>query len=289
VTGKLPAEQQGCCATGCCSFNAVGPWASGEIIAGLVILCAQLFLFDRMQMVAVEVTGLVQTFNELVTSDQSFVRQMAESIPPAVITALDENVEQISNLPLAVIIPGLLSAVLLLIGGSCSLLPANKGSYCWSKLFMILADLFLLLSFVFYMIFAVIAVVLTFRPEVDVARGMCISVPATTTQLVVDNRAALNQLRDAGQDVSEIETQLNEIEELVSLVNSGCVHFDGFIEETFRVFLPAAICLIAVMYSLFVNRTLCCAAGCCKSPPKEPYQADQDGAELGKIQTEIRP
>ena len=38
ATGPLPESEQGCCKTGCCSFNAVGPWATGELLHGITIL-----------------------------------------------------------------------------------------------------------------------------------------------------------------------------------------------------------------------------------------------------------
>jgi len=282
-TAKLPAEPKGCCANGCCSFNAVGPWATGEFLAAAFILGFMFMLYSNMDAVIYHVTGLVTTFNALVLSPMPQVQSFVAGIPPDVITVLRDNVAQIKLLNIAVVVPGVLAGLFLLLAAICPLMPMHKGSYCFTKCYILLAKLFLLVAIVFYIIMAAVGSFLAWAPtsvptaygtvnvqaNINMMRGACVTVPAEANQMITDNSAALSQLEAAGQDVADFRATLNEMEAFIGLVDSACTHMEGFMVSIFDIFLPSILCVIAIVYSFFVNQTLCCAAGCCKAPPTE--------------------
>jgi len=289
ATGEIDPGGCACCKTGCCSFNAVGPWATGELIVAATLIGFVGFLFVTMTGLTDEIVGVVVTFNSLAASEHEAIRSLLANIPRDVVVTLRDNVEQFRLLPFSVIGPGLVAAALLLLASLCSSLNANRGSYCWSKCMMLSAKVFLLLSLVFYAIFASFAVALTYAPpgvavQINTVRGICVTVPASMLQLVADNTAAIEQLRTSGQNVTELATTLAEVQQLVVQVDTGCDHLDGVFDETFVVFLPSMLCVLAIAAALFVNQALCCAAGCCDAPPQAP--ADKAKPDFNSIQFE---
>ena len=129
ATGPLPESEQGCCKTGCCSFNAVGPWATGELLHGIIVLVCACFLYERMELLTSNLVGLVTVFNTLMSSTYPALVEYTRQLDQDVVRVLRENAEQFAQLPSAVIAPGVLAAFFLMLAGMCPLVPANKGSY----------------------------------------------------------------------------------------------------------------------------------------------------------------
>ena len=295
-TAAAPEGGHGCCSTGCCSFNAVMPWAFGELLATALLLAMVVFLYRSMEGLTNEITGLVTTFNELVASNVDAVRSMSAQLPPEVIDALRDNVNQLRNLPFAVIFPGLMSCIFLLLGTLCPPLPMNKGSYLASKCMFFFATVFLLLSLIFYLIFVSVAVALTYPPpvlleQINLIRGICLTVPAELNQMITDNTGAIDQLEAGGQDVSTYRADLAELDVIVVTVTGGCGHLRNFLLEIMHLYLPAMLCVIAIIFAFVVNQTLCCATGCCKSKPGAPAgkvppkMAGIDGSQMTDLST----
>ena len=93
---------------------------------------------------------------------------------------------------------------------------------------------------------------------------------STIASLAVDNTGAIDQLAAAGQNVTAFRNQMTELEGVVVLVNGGCRHLRGFFDEMMRLYLPAILCVVAIVFAFVVNQTLCCATGCCcRGPPTE--------------------
>merc|ERR1719198_1242200 len=130
-------------------------------------------------------------------------------------------------------------------------------------------------AFADYVIWASFAAFLTYAPPsvqdtINEMRASCVTIPATATQMLQDNTDALNQLAAAGQDVSELQETVDELNVMIVNVNAGCENMEKFFLETFRVYLPAMLATIACVYAYFSNNQLCCVTGCCcKGPPTE--------------------
>jgi len=174
---------------------------------------------------------------------------------------------------IAVMVPGALCIVLLLLATLCPLLPQHKGSYCWSKCCIMLANLFLLISLIFYIIFAAVALVLENAPpvvqtQIASVTALCDTMPPTIMQLVADAQAVIALLKSAGQSTSAFDAVMNDLSTIIKLVDTGCGHVNQLFVDVYAVFLPGLTCVVAIIFAMFVNNTLCCAEGCCKSPTK---------------------
>ena len=310
-TANLPADTEpGCCSTGCCSFNAVGPWACGEFVAAVMLLVFMGWLYGAMDdVVNGEVMPVIDAFNgffdpTLMMERSAMVNDLYDNIRGDATEFLREHAELLRGFPAATIVPGLLAGIFLLLGALCPLAPVHKGSYCVTKLFIVLAKLTLIVACVFYVAFAAIAALISYPPpqlehELNFARGACIMVPAMANQLITDNRAALATLQSAGQDTSEYDALIIDIDQIISHLDEACGHFEGFITESFDCYLPCMLAVFVIFYALMVNQTLCCAAGCCKGPPVEAPKGKAPPptmsgvtaggeAEMGQVQVTIK-
>jgi len=204
-------------------------------------------------------------------------------IPNSIVSVLQQQISLLQLLPVAVVVPGVLAALCLLLGGLCAASPFRKGTYCCSKLVMFLATLFLLLCFVFYIIFIAIGLALTFAPPViqqpiNMIQGMCVTVPAQLNQVVGDSMATIDRLGSAGGDLTSVRDQLTNLSTMVGAIDSACDNINAIFAGIFGVFLPGLVCVVAIVFAMWVNEMLCCAAGCFKGPPK--VGAEQ---EAGKV------
>jgi len=273
----LSVPPAGCCSTGCCSFFAVKSWASATLISIVVFAATLGFLFTRVDGLQETTVGMIDVVLDLRNSPYDAVRDLYASIPADALDQLEDNKDQAQHLKFAVLGPGILAIVFLFLAGTCPCSSTRKGSYCCTKLFIILADLFLILALVFYAIFAGFAVVIKYAPpaieeEINEILGLCDTVPAQVQQLVTDNQQALITLQATpGQDpgtINDLQAELNDLATLSDLIGLACNHLDNFFVEMVDLFLPGLLCVVAIAFAMFCNNTLCCAAGCCRSPPK---------------------
>ena len=269
---RTAGAQGGCCKAGCCSFYAVKPWAFGEFVAVCAVAATVIYLYTCMDALTATILGLIDTLIGLTASTIPAIQDLTSALPSAILDTISSYRDLVSLLPYAVMGPGALAIVTLLLGSFCPLLRSHKGSYSVTKCFLLLANLFLVLSFVFYAIFAAVSVVLKLggpliQTQISTITGMCDTIPPWISQLVADNQAAVNQLDAAGQDVTELQAQLDEVSNLSGLITGGCGYLNGLFDEFEKLFLPGVLCLVAIVFALFINNTLCCATGCCKGPP----------------------
>jgi len=202
--------------------------------------------------------------------------EFTEMIPEDMMDILRDNREQFKNLDEAVMLPGFLAAAFLALGALCPLVPARKGSLCFSKVYMLLALLFLILAMVFYILFASAAIFFAEAPEhapglheeVNRIRGLCVQLPASIGQRITDANSAISNLQAAGQDVTTYTESINTATSLQTLLDGGCLHLIDLLDELVEVFVPAMQCIVAIAFAVIVNQTLCCSAGCCRGPPK---------------------
>jgi hypothetical protein len=194
-------------------------------------------------------------------------------VPSSIISQIQAQLDNLRLLPLAVMVPGLFAALFLLLGAVCPMSKARKGSYCCTKCMIFFADILLLLALVFYAIFAAFSIVFQSVPQVKEPlgeiRATCDVLPLSLKQMVGDNLATIDKLDSMGADVADIQKTLTELSDTVLLIDQGCGFVNSFIGAMVGMFFPGVMCVIAIIFAMFVNQTLCCAAGCCcKGPPK---------------------
>jgi hypothetical protein len=279
VTKAKQQEAAGCCATGCCSFNAVKSWAFGEFAACILIAGAVFYLYDNMQGLTDILVGLIEiTLPGLLNSNIPEIAAIAGMIPDVISVTLAEQVDQFKLLPFAVMGPGVCCILFLFLASVCPLHP-RKGTYCCTKIMVLLANLFLLIAFIFYLIFASISVGIKYAPpsvqaEIRGVTGMCDNLASTLGELLGDNAMAVDTLAGMGQNTATEELLLADVATLVVTIEGGCAYVNGVFSEFENLFLPGLTCVCAVCYAMFVNNTLCCAAGCCCKAPEGGSKTD---------------
>jgi hypothetical protein len=258
----------------------VKAWAFGQAVAGLAIVGGVVFLFLRMDAFTVVFVGLIRTFVTLTTSQEPAIKSMVGFIPASVVTTIQQQESLAPYLSFFVMGPGLVAAVVLLSTSVVPCMKKNKGSYCCTKVLVSIAYFFLVLSFGVYAVFAAFAVIITYPPvplidvQINQITGICATMPGFLRQITTDNQAVIDELANAGEDVTTYQTELVTITNLTQTVVAGCGYIDGLFDELFFLFVPGVICICGVLIAFFTNTTLCCATGCCFMGPKVSERSD---------------
>lgn len=290
----------GCCTTGCCSFFAVPAWATYELLSAVLIVASMAALYIRASGLTEVVKGLVRTFLEAVQNTSPFAQDYVSAIPSTVINTVQNYEDRLVLLPILVLVPGLLVAICLFLAAVCPCMTkcqreSHKGSYCCAKCFVFLANLLMLLAFVFYAIFAIIPLTLKYLPDsarapIDQLNLQCEFIPAQIDQLITDNQGALDLLSSAGTNTDALQTELDSITELAGLASGGCAYLLDLFVEFEVLFLPAFLACCALVFAYVVNNSLCCAAGCCSkdenaanAPPAKKSSGGGGGVAMTSV------
>jgi hypothetical protein len=280
----------GCCDTGCCSFFAVKMWAFSELIALAVFAGCLFFLYMRMDGLTGVFINLVDIFVDIMTSEVEYIQSFTSTVPSGIIDTLQQYKDLVRLLPFAVMGPGALALVFMLVAAICPCGKCNKGGYCVTKCMIMLANVVLLLALIFYAIFAAVSLALKYAPpsmkeQLNTATSMCEVVPATVNQLVEDNSAALTNLQAAGANTTELDATLDMVRDLASTLDDGCENILQLFVEFNLLFLPGLMCVIAILFAMYVNNALCCAAGCCKRNARADEDTTTKGVEFSSSVT----
>jgi hypothetical protein len=281
---------------GCCSLNAVKPWAFGELVAAACIVGTMFYLYQNVTGVTNAIIGMIETLVAIILfvngiesdSPMATLASFSDNIPEGIIEPIEENLKLLRLLPIAVIVPGLFAAFFLLLASLCPLSKANKGSYCCTKCMILLADILLVVCIGFYATFAGFAVAITYAPpaikeQISFIRNMCVTVPALLEQRISDAQQTVAMLEEAGQAemLGEISKSLGDVTTIAEFAIDACGYLSAFFEEMMAIFLPGLMCVVAIVFALFVNKTLCCAAGCCCYGPPKPPKVDAAKSQAG--------
>lgn len=235
----------------------------------LVILAGCLgYLFTRMDGLTGVFLNLVDIFIDLVDSTVDFIQDFTQQVPSNIIDTVRRYRDLVALLPFMTLGPGGLALLSMLFAALCPCGKCNKGGYCVTKCFIMLGNLVLLLALVFYAFFAGVSLVLKFAPpmmkdQISQATSMCEVVPPMVNQLVADNQNALDQLATTGANVTELQLVLTSVNDLAGTVDSGCDNILQLFVEFNLLFEPGVMCVVAILFAMYVNNALCCAAGCC--------------------------
>jgi len=267
----------GCCSTGCCSFFAVQQWAFSNMGAILIFAGGLAYLSLEMDGVQNIFVSLIDVIAAMRISTFTAVSDLLADLPADVLDQIETNKSHAKLLRFYVLGPGVLAIVFLFLASLLGCSKGRKGTYCCTKLFIILSNILLILALVFYSIFAGTAVVINYAPpaikeHLANIEGLCTQIPAQIKQLAADNMAVLNILETTpGQnqaDIAALQAEVDEVQRLNAQITIGCDSIKQLFDEMIILFLPGLLCVIAIVYALFTNNALCCAAGCCRSPPK---------------------
>lgn len=271
----LNIPHKSCCDTGCCSYFAIKPWAFGEFVACIFILVGCLMMNSAVGPLQAVLIGLTDEMYNLLNPTVTLpaeISSFTNQIPAETVSSILAQRSLLQYLSFMVMGPGIVSVLFLLLSAICPVIPRRKGSFCCTKIFILLTYVFLGLSLIFYLIFTVIPLGLAYAPESVQAQiremtGLCITVPMTIEQLVGDLTQTVNTLTTAGLDTSSLTDPTTGYIPLAqfssTLITNVCGHVNGLFEAFEALFLPGTVCVVSICFAFYANLSLCSSAGCC--------------------------
>ena len=272
---KAQVASMGCCKTGCCSYFAVKTWAFGELTACVCILIGVAMMYSAVGPLQDAIVGAADSLYTLLNTDTSALPDGASdflnAIPTGAANSVLDQRSLLAYFRFAVIGPGLLCVFFLLFAALCPCIPRKPGSFCCTKLFILLSYVFLLVALIFYIIFTVIPLGLKYAPEevqeqIRSITSICVATPLGIEQLITDNTLAVEQLTDAGLDTSSFTDLLSALTSLSGSLTGVCGFTLDALDALNGLFLPGTVCFVSIGFAMYINMSLCCAAGCCCAP-----------------------
>ena len=298
----------GMCATGCCSYYAVKPWAMGEVLAIIALAYSLFALLAPAQTLVTSFLSIIDLLIEVIQSDNSLLSQVGSvlnAIPQDAVDAFQANRSTFELLPFVFLAPGIGAIVWMLFASCCAVLPMRKGAFCGSKCMIFFATFAIFQAMGFYfVIFSFIqlwsdydqliaqwpqAVDYDPRAAQATVMGTCGTVVPFIQQLVQDNTAAMSAASAAGVDTSTLTQTLADVNQFAGWADQGCEMIEDVFTSIPGLYAPAAYCFFALLLALFTSETLCCAMGCCcaaKSTSNAPVitpKADEPADTLQNI------
>ena len=261
---KTSAASEGCMKNGCCSNEAIISWSGMLLLVAIVLLIACFMLYGQMSAFINAIKSIIRTLL-LASNGTGEMATMAAELPTEVI---DQVQSQIDLLGIAVILPGVVSGVLLIIIAICGF-AKKKGGFCGAKCVIMLSYIFLLLSFITYIVCMAMAVVMFVPTTQEMLRQylvICDTTVPVLAQTLADAQDSLDQLSTASLPVTDAQAAVDEGTEAVALMRGLCDGIFAMIAAIEGLLGPSVLAFSMVIAAFWTDFGTCCAMGCCKSP-----------------------
>jgi len=282
---KRSIAPTGCCSTGCCSYYANPSW-NWTLLFGVVFLAiSTVFLFLGVEPVKDKIICLIDGIYELqeIGKNLTAVKEVADNLPTEFI---DPVRSRLNLLDIAVILPAAISGVLVILSAALSF-RTTPCKMVFAKIFATLTYLFLILSFVLYIIFAALAIVINYSEAaklfVNIAVSICEDNVPTWEQTLTDAKSARDRAKTGGMDTSSYDQQISDWEPAVASLSGTCSCLTDLFNLLPALFVPGAATTLCVLYLFISNFSWCCSAKCCTTPP---INGDAAGATISKTSTQ---
>jgi len=283
-TGKAKgAPPGGCCQRGCCSAYALKGWSVSVLLGVLFMVVGMLLLYVAMASTKDALICIVDGVYDLKDSTITAVADAVNEIPT---DQVDTIRPYMKYLDIAVIVPGVLAALVLVIASACSC--RNIPTMCCSKLFITLGYILLFLCLVFYIIFAALAIVInleTVQEQIKTFTSICETTMPDLNQKIQDITLALNRADSLGMDVTDFQSELDTYSPAATTFTSMCTCIDDLLTSFTGLFLPGMLTVCAIIYLYIATITMCCSAKCCKAP----LVTGADGGEAAAAPSIAKP
>jgi len=257
----------GCCSTGCCSFNAMRAWSFGNVLAFIFLLVGTILLYLKSDDFVDAIRGIIQAIEDLNANGGAG----ADAISGIPMDVIDQAKRVLDYMALIILLPGILGAVLLLLA---ALLGWRRTDVqCPTKCCVFLSDIVILIAGILSIIFVAVAIVMNTsiaQDQLEQITGICNTNLPILTQLAVDAKNGLDVAKTIqGVDVQSLEDAEKTYTENIQTLDSfklACDNLDNAFLAISGLFVPAFICVCAIILAFFTNQGLCCAGNCCKKP-----------------------
>ena len=261
---KNSAASEGCTKNGCCSNDAIISWSGMLLLVSIVLLIACFMLYGQMSAFVSAIKSIISTLL-VAARGTGEMAIMAAALPT---DTIDMVSAQLDLLGIAVILPGVVSAVLLIIIAICGF-AKKKGGFCGAKCLIMLSYIFLLLSFITYIVCMAMAVVMFVPATQEMLRQylvICDTTVPVLAQTLADAQDSLDQLSTASLPVTDAQAAVDEGTEAVALMRGLCDGIFAMIAAIEGLLGPSVLAFSMVIAAFWTDFGTCCAMGCCKSP-----------------------
>jgi len=248
------ASRGGCCSTGFCSVYASNGWAIATDCAAIFMLGGGFLLYTAMPGVQASIICIIDRYFELLISESAEI-QNAISAFPGIFVLINPVRPFLNLLNIFVAIPAALSALFMLLQSMCAYAAYNEHksgktscSRC-SKLFLSIAFVWIILSFIVGVITAALG------PVVQLPQAQSILAPITGT--------CEQTLANANN-----ATFYNQTAIASDLQNFGnlCVCVTSFYGNVGNLFGPGICNIIVAIFAFYASCGQCWTEGCCVGP-----------------------
>lgn len=188
----------------------------------------------------------------------------ASVIPEAITDALESHIDSVS---IAAILPAAFAAALVLLASLCGL--RNAGSFKCAKCMIVIAEIFLILSFIFYFVIFFLSLISDtdqVTEQTDEFTSTCTETLPDLQDELVNAQATLISAQAMGADTSMEQADVDHATDALEMFDTMCGCLLSIIPDVQELQTPALLCaVVSLLEFIFIN-CLCCSAGCCRNP-----------------------
>jgi len=261
----------------CCAWKHRRKWAGLTLFACLLLLGAAIYLYIAIKPLVLRLTCVLDKMASLISVAGSVGSGVITQLPPDIISAMRAAVPYLDFASMG---PAIIGMILFLLSGACGC--RSSKTYCCSKLFIILADIFLVMVFAFYLAIGIAGLLYdkpVFTDQYKIVTDVCIQSLPTLQKALGDaeaaqaaaaaNGASPGQLASAQSQLGAAQNQMADFTEMCSCLDELPSELGAL---TGAGLTGAAAVVLAY---IFVNG-LCCATGCCRQPKVAPEEDEEE-------------
>ena len=201
---KRTGAPEGCCKNGCCGApEGLNGWMIGVFLALIFLLVGTFLRYTNMGKVSTAISCILTKILEI--ANLTLISSMTASLDS--VLGLVRTLQPYLNLlPIAVLLPGLLAALSMLLMLIFALKPCCK-NYCCAKTWFVFDVIFLILGLILYIIFAALGYAVSLplvQDQLSRITSVCYTLPIELNQALADGQSALDLAITGGVAASQL-------------------------------------------------------------------------------------
>jgi hypothetical protein len=187
-----------------------------------------------------------------------------------------------------VAIPAALSALFMFLQSMCAYNAGKSWCSCCSKLFLLIAYVWIILSIIVGVIAAALGPLVQLEEAQSIlstSTGICETTLPTLEQTLQDATAAMARMpsNTTASSSSDLQNMLNAAQDPVAIFGNLCVCVTSFFGSAVNLFGPGICNIIVAIFAFYASFGQCWTEGCCVGPKTAKTTSITNGAKkMGK-------
>jgi len=284
--GTMPSRG-GCCSTGCCSVYASSGWALTTDCAAIFMLGGGFLLYTAMTDTQASIICIIDEIFELRDSESAQARSAIGGFE-SIFSLIDPIRPVLNLLNIFVAIPAALSALFMFLQSMCAYNAGKSWCSCCSKLFLLIAYVWIILSIIVGVIAAALGPLVQLEEAQSIlstSTGICETTLPTLEQTLQDATAAMARMpsNTTASSSSDLQNMLNAAQDPVAIFGNLCVCVTSFFGSAVNLFGPGICNIIVAIFAMYASCGQCWTEGCCVGPKTAKTTSITNGAKkMGK-------